>query len=254
MRFASLNLYLWDQTRPAFTALWNHLRPIFAGNKIKTGAEIHPPNQTSPRILANNHTLAIAQVCGIDVSTHGQKLYRTLGALSDNTNPEPGHYHSTLIASVSKPQVGVDNLREHVAAVNNHGSFSGDIALRAFIFGKSRGAHLKNALVTGGHLHSVRAVAAGHADFAAIDSLCFNFARRFHPDLLASVRVIGHTPTMPAPPLVIARDLPPSLRAELIGAVGEFFDTPEGAAAMRDIGVRGFVAMPDSAYEVHKFV
>ncbi|MGR4001095.1 MAG: PhnD/SsuA/transferrin family substrate-binding protein [Alphaproteobacteria bacterium] len=252
MRFANLNLYLWPETRGAFLLLWQFLRARLTEAGIETSPEV--AGEVATRALANDGALAVGQVCGIDVSHHSA-CYRTLGAFAgEDARLQPARYDSVLIAPADNPNIEAANLADGRAAINNPDSFSGSIALRAFVFGRSDGGRFEKMIVTGGHLASIQAIAEGRADFAAIDALCYGFASRFYPELVRRVRVIGHTKEMPAPPLVVGADLDGEIAASLTRAVHDFFATPEGARAMRDIGIVGFAEMPNSAYEPHRSV
>lgn len=98
-------------------------------------------------------------------------------------------------------------------AVNAPQSLSGCLALAADL-GCDPGVLTEGCLWTGSHRDSVRAVAAGQADIAAIDCRSWALARRFEP-CSAGLVVIGWTAERPGLPYVGSRASDPALRAAL---------------------------------------
>ena len=68
---------------------------------------------------------------------------------------------------------------------------------------------------TGGHRASLRAVAAGKADVAAIDCRSWSLFRRFEPEASARLQVVGWTARRKGLPFVTARSTPPETVAAL---------------------------------------
>jgi len=92
-------------------------------------------------------------------------------------------------------------LRAAIAPLAEHGRFFSSVEL------------------TGGHVASVRAVAEGRADVAAIDCVSYAHIRRFNPELTSRLRILDWTPSSPGLPYVTARagdaSIVPALRAAL---------------------------------------
>lgn len=57
-------------------------------------------------------------------------------------------------------------------------------------------------MLSGGHLKSLGLLQRGEADVCAIDAVCVEHVRRFHPDLLAGLHEVGRTQPVPGLPYV----------------------------------------------------
>jgi hypothetical protein len=98
-------------------------------------------------------------------------------------------------------------------AVNDYGSYSGCVGLRAAVAalfpGETSGVAFfaPDVLVTGGHRGSVEAVASGECDVACIDCVTWALLRSELSSPAHSLVVVGETPVAPAPPFVIPTSL-----------------------------------------------
>jgi ABC-type phosphate/phosphonate transport system substrate-binding protein len=106
-----------------------------------------------------------------------------------------------------------------------------------------QGLHPARFVETGGHRASIKAVAAGQADLAAIDAVTWELALRHEP-AAASLRVIDTTKPTPGLPYICAlgRDAAP-LRAAISAAI-DSLDTSVRAALL----LRGLQMIPAPAY------
>ena len=66
----------------------------------------------------------------------------------------------------------------------------------------------RELVTTGSHQESVRCVAEGRADVAAIDCVTFALLRAHRPELLNGVAVFGRTPPLPGLPIIAASGSP----------------------------------------------
>lgn len=109
------------------------------------------------------------------------------------------------------------------AAVNGPDSLSGCISLL-----EDTGVQdlVANALVTGSHRASVRAVAEGAADFAAIDCRSWALAQEHEPAAQTLV-VTGWTALRAGLPYITAHATPPALRQALAVALGRLGARPQ---------------------------
>jgi len=147
----------------------------------------------------------------------------------------PGHYHSLFVTRAGAPS----DLESHAGgmlAYNEALSHSGWAA--AQLAAGAAGFRFTRHLETGSHPASVRAVAAGLADIAAIDAVSWRTIRRAEP-AAAALQVIGRTASAPGLALVTrsVHDPAPVARA-LAGAAAALAD-----ATRRTLGIAGFVAL-----------
>ncbi len=89
-------------------------------------------------------------------------------------------------------------------AYNVPDSMSGYLALQRDLETQASGLHIfRETIQTGGHRASIRAVAEGHADVAAIDSKTWDLAQRFEP-AARELAVVGWTTKRRGLPFVTA--------------------------------------------------
>ena len=103
-------------------------------------------------------------------------------------------------------------------------------------------------ITTGSHRESVRTIAAGLADIAAIDCVSWNLARRFD-SIAKSLKVLARTDDRPGLPLITAIENSPRIIDTLRIALDEAIRTLD--PTNRDtLGITGFVVADDPEYEI----
>ena len=119
------------------------------------------------------------------------------------------------------PLLPIDHLRGKRLAFNSADSMSGILALTGDLETMGEGlAIFSEHIVSDGHRASIRMVAEGRADVAAIDCRSWAMARRFEPAARVLVAV-GWTGRRKGLPYICARDLPPETVAALREAAAE---------------------------------
>lgn len=198
---ASLPMYDRPSTRAANERLWQAMRAALGyGPEALTYGD--------PWDIWRSPELLFAQTCSLP---YRMDLHRSVEMIAtpvhDLDCPE-GHYFSVLIGRDDPPG---DNPVGGTVAVNSFDSHSGWAALPSGL-----AVHAK--IVTGSHAASVRAVADGAADLAAIDAVTWGMLQR--DGETKGVRVLATTPPTPALPFITAKgnDVA-ALRAALATAV-----------------------------------
>lgn len=187
--------------------------------------------------------LLLAQTCGWPLVTQLGDRVEVVGAF-DVRAPfaAGGRYRTVLVAS--KPR-SVEEWKadpETVVAINGTDSLSGWVSLQW-----AWGEVPPQVHATGGHVMSMRAVAAGEAHLASIDALSYEFFVESEPAVAARVHVVGHGPMVGSLPLVMSRELAPrrdDMRAALAAAVVD----AEAAEACARLRINGFVPCGPEAY------
>jgi ABC-type phosphate/phosphonate transport system substrate-binding protein len=114
-------------------------------------------------------------------------------------------YSSRIIVAADSDIESVINSRGRVAAMNNLDSNSGMNVLRNAVAQVHEGSEFfARVLTTGGHLHSLQAVAEGTADIAAIDCVTYQLIEDFLPELCAGLRIIADSVKTCGLPLVMS--------------------------------------------------
>lgn len=122
-------------------------------------------------------------------------------------------YRSALVMRQAEAGEPADLLAGRRLAVNGTESLSGYLALREDL-GTAPESLAAAMIVTGAHRASIRAVAEGAADIAAIDCRSWDLACRFEPCARALV-VVGWTTERPGLPYVTSRATDPALKSAL---------------------------------------
>ena len=227
--FAALQMYDWPEAAAQTDALWAHLRHALraegfsAPQALTRGGDVHAQWRDPALMLGQScgYPFSIG-LCG-DAVLLGSPDYGVEGC-------DPGCYRSLIIVRPDSDARAPDDLRGRRLAYNAIESQSGFRCLGAML---GEGA-FPAGLHTGSHRASIRAVAAGEADCAAIDGVSWRLAERHEP-AARNVRILGLTPPTPGLPLICAPRFAADvsrLQAILAAALG---DCPQN-----DTGIRGF--------------
>lgn len=206
---AALPMYDWPALRAATDAFWAATARALAARGLAA-----PPALTRPAEAADawaDPELVIGQACGMpyvggvcgDARVIGRPDYGLAEAAG-------GLYRSVIVGPAGAAGGGPEAVlarRGCRVAVNEWGSYSGHIALRAHLAGLRGGASepfFGAALITGSHAASARAVARGAADMAALDSVVWALLGLHEPGTAARLAVLDRTPWAPALPYITA--------------------------------------------------
>ena len=194
--------------------------------------------------------LLLSQCCGHDLVTHlaGQVMpvaipcYRAPGC-------GPGSYRSWLVVRRSEPHRDLSEFAGATAAVNYRGSHSGWVALGHMLAQAGLPEQFfGDAILTGGHLASLTAVAGGAADVAAIDCVSFALLERVAPELVGGVRVLTESEPAPALPYITSGRRPAAERVRLFTALAQAAADPTLASAREALLIDGFVQVEGDPY------
>lgn len=193
---ASLPMYEVPQTRAYWDTLWGHFSVALRDHGFDA-----PDTLCRPRTLDahwRDPDLLLSQSCGLPYRTGLTDVADVVGTFDFGLEGcLPGHYRSVLVMRAGQTQPLDTALRGRLA-INGHDSQSGAHVLAVM------GADLARAVVTGAHVNSIRAVAAGAADLAAIDAQTWVIAQRTVPEA-AELEVVHRTVPTPGLPLITAR-------------------------------------------------
>jgi ABC-type phosphate/phosphonate transport system substrate-binding protein len=234
---ARLGMYPFAHLRDAYDTLWRVVRRHLGDgpDALHPDLDLHESWRRSDLLLG--------QTCGWPLVTQLLDAVTVVGAF-DVCAPfaSGGRYRSMLVAS--KPR-SVEEWKadpDTVVAQNGPDSLSGWVSLQW-----AWGGVPPNVRTTGGHVLSMRAVAAGEAHLASIDALSYEFFVESEPAVAARLHVVGHGPSVGTLPLVMANELADrrdDVRAALAAAVAD----PDAAEACARLRINGFVPCGPEAY------
>ncbi|MCC0015681.1 MAG: PhnD/SsuA/transferrin family substrate-binding protein [Rhodobiaceae bacterium] len=240
---AALPMYDWPEIRTATDALWTAIADALCRAGLDAPDALDRARE--PMQVWRDPQLLLAQTCGLPLSRHlmdqvavvGVPAYRLPGVV-------PGNYCSRIVARRDDARARLGAFRGAVAAVNMPVSQSGLAALACAVAPLCHATPFFAAVQwTGAHRASVRAVAQGDADVAAIDAVSWELALRHEPAALA-LRVIASTPQTPGLPLITARR---DACGTLAAAVSDAIDSLS-ADSRSALLLEGFCAVPASVY------
>lgn len=244
---ASLPWYPFDSIRAAQDAFWCHLR-----DELKSkGLSDAPDRLSDPRDYRSHWAsphLLLSQCCGYHIATEAQEL-RVVAAPEFMLEDVPaGHYRSLI---VKRQGVAGDVLEDFLgrrAAYNEDQSYSGHTALLCAIpLHLLRPGFFEEMIPTGSHYESMKALADGRADVAAIDEISYSLIAADCPDLVKNLRVISKTQSAEAPPYVTS----PNRREEadvISDALVEISLTEEVASLLESMRIRTIVDATNEDY------
>lgn len=160
-------------------------------------------------------------------------------------------YYSYLIVPADSPATSMADLRDKVFAFTDPMSNTGRLYPTYLVqqLGAEPKTFFRRTFFTYSHDDAIRAVAAGLADGAGVDSLVYEFAVARDPELAAKTKVIHRSPPFGSPPVVVNPALSPKLQAELQSLLLGLDDQPEGRQILEALGVDRFVIVDDATYD-----
>ena len=242
-----LPMYDWIETRRATNALWSCIQYALKCQGIAS-PEALDRDQTpefgwlSPRLL-------LSQTCGLPLIQELRGRVAVLGCFSWRGQPPSGDYHSVIIARDILALEKFNALSGQRVAINHESSYSGCLALKRWIsLMEKTDAVFSNVITTGSHRESVRAVATGLADIAAIDCISWALARRFD-STTQSLKVVARTDDRPGLPLITSMRNSPSMLDGLRVALNEAITILDPTS--RDVlGITAFVVAHEHNYDI----
>ncbi|MEI4485698.1 PhnD/SsuA/transferrin family substrate-binding protein [Frigidibacter sp. MR17.14] len=242
MTLAALPMYDRPELQAEHDALWSAIRDGLAARGVAAPAMLD-------RAVGlfegwRDPGLVLGQTCSLPFRSQLAGTVTVLGTF-DYGLPDtaPGYYHSVIAAPAGFDPAGIAaaGIAGARIAINQPHSQSGWAAMADWL--TPRRPLPDSVLETGGHRATALALAEGQADLGAIDAVTFRLIERFEPALAARLQIVDRTARTPALPLITAAGHDPApIRDAIIEALAA---CPTAAA---DLGLRGFVAMPEAAY------
>ena len=240
-------MYDWPEVHGAVDALWAAIYWGLRDAGIDAPEGVWRPDR--PEDLWTHPDLLIGEICGYQIVNELRGRVEVLGVLDRGVDGcEPGDYRSVLVCRDDDSAVGLEDFRDRTVAVNGHRSQSGYGALVHEVAPLAvDGRFFDSEVTTGSHRGSMRAVADGRADVAAIDEVSWRLGLDHEP-VVDRLRVVAWTEPTPGVPLVTSWTNA-GLRDRLNDAIST-------AVADLDVKVReplhlyGYRPRPTSDYEV----
>jgi phosphate/phosphite/phosphonate ABC transporter binding protein len=160
-------------------------------------------------------------------------------------------YYSYIIVAKDSPIRSFAELRGKSFAFVDPLSNSGKIAPEYMLatMHETPDTFFKKYIYTYAHDKSIKAVAQGVVDGAAVDSLIWEYADRMNPEFTRKTKIIKRSPPYGIPPVVVRKGLSLPLKKELRSLFLNAHHDKEGRELLSKMMIDKFVTIDDSAYD-----
>jgi phosphonate transport system substrate-binding protein len=160
-------------------------------------------------------------------------------------------YHSYIVVHRDSPLDSFDDLREKVFAFTDPRSNSGCLVPKYMLArrGETPQSYFGECYYTYSHDNSIRAVAEGMADGAAVDSLIWEYLRETDPACTARTRIVEKSPPYGIPPVIVHPDLDPDLKRRLKQVFLTLHEDEEARTILGALRIDRFEEGDDAAYD-----
>jgi len=229
---------------------WQALRNKLAAS----GLDSLPPTLEWPQPLLGHWQqadLLLSQTCGFPLVEFlpQVQLVGTFNYSAPGCNGP--YYRSFLVVRAEDSHATLADFRGRTVAFNSTDSQSGFNSLRALIAPLAEnGNFFGDKLETGGHRYSLAAVQHGRADIAAIDCVTLELLRRYVPQEVEGLSIIGETAAAPGLPLITSASSSPEVLTALRQAVAQTIADPNNQGLCEKLLINGFTVLPREEYQV----
>jgi len=160
-------------------------------------------------------------------------------------------YYSYIIVPKDSPIRSFAELRGKRFAFTDPLSNSGKLVPTYMLarMNETPESFFREFIFTKAHDKSIKAVAQGVVDAAAVDSLIWEYLNATNPQFTAKTRILEKSSPYAIPPLVVPRDIDPELKKRLRGAFLNAHNDPRGLEILKKMHIDKFVTIDDNAYD-----
>ncbi len=247
---AALPMYDLPQLKAATDTFWSAV-----AERLKNGGLRNVPptlNRTDDYISTwSNSNLLLGQTCGFPMIKRFRNRVQIVATpIYEASGCEGAKHRSLFIVNAKSKCQALSDLRGAVCAVNGFDSNTGMNLLRAAVAHLAQGEpFFQSIVVTGSHYNSLKAVAGGRADLAAIDCVSFAHLNHFEPELTGRVKDIGQSVLTAAPPFITSIETDVKALALLRDALSDVAVDPKLESARSALSIGGFVYEMEADYE-----
>jgi len=197
-----------------------------------------------------NPALLLGQACGYPLLKHLQDKAQIVATpIYEATGCEGADHASLFIVNAKAQHRSLSDLRHSICALNGYDSNTGMNLLRAAIAPMAQGtAFFQSIVVTGAHYNSLKAVANGSADLAAIDSVSFAHFQHYEPTVTGCVKVIGQSAKTTTPPFITSSTTDAQTLAALRKALMDVGSDPKLEQLRSTLLINGFTEKTTADY------
>lgn len=160
-------------------------------------------------------------------------------------------YYSLVLSQKNRGFKSLEDLKGKRFAFTDPQSNTGCMAPKYILaeMGQTPKSFFRETFFTHSHDNSIKAVAEGLADGAAVDSLIWEYLDAKDPKYTSQTQVIARSPAYGIPPLIVHPAMDPGLKTRLQAVLLGLHEDPAGRALLREIQIDRFERGNDSDYE-----
>jgi phosphate/phosphite/phosphonate ABC transporter binding protein len=222
----------------------------YLGKKLGMHVEfVDRENYAEVNTLIRTGDVDIAFVCGGPyVDGHrefGMELLAAPQAYGERV------YYSYIIVAKKSPITSFKGLRGKTFAFTDPLSNSGTLAPTYLLarMNETPERFFKETIFTRSHDKSIKAVAQGVVDGAAVDSLIWEYLNRTDPEFTSRTKVIRKSSPYGTPPVVVRRGLDPALKKKIQRVLLNAHLDARGRTILNNMKIDKFFLVDDSAYD-----
>ena len=161
-------------------------------------------------------------------------------------------HHSYIIVPAESNVYRLEDLKGEKFIFTDPLSFPGKLYVlyRLAQVGETPDTFFSDYIYSYSHDSSIIAVAEKWVQAAAVDSLIYDNLMEKNSELREKIRIIGSSPPVGNPPLVISTKIQPELRQKIKDTFLFMHLDPEGQKALAEMGVERFVSGQDEDYDI----
>ncbi len=159
-------------------------------------------------------------------------------------------YQSYLIVKSDSPYKMLEDLRGKGFAFTDPDSNTGSLTPRFWLaeIGENPATFFRETIYTYSHDNSIKAVARGLVDAAAVDGHKWDYYQMVNPGLTEATSIIKKSKPFGSPPLVAASGLPVKEKTQIQGIVTSMHRDDEGQRILERLMIERFVTPKESWY------
>ncbi len=160
-------------------------------------------------------------------------------------------YYSYIIVPATSPYQSLEDLRKKTFAFTDPLSNSGKLYPEYLMMKKNEtsDSFFLSYIYTYAHDRSIRLVAEGAVDGAAVDSLIWDYLNNTDPTYTSKTRIIHTSAAFGIPPVVTRPDLDPKTKEDLRKIFMTIHYDETGRQILDTLGIDKFVPISDDAYD-----
>jgi phosphonate transport system substrate-binding protein len=235
-----------------------NMTSVYAGIAARVGRALGTPVQLiegSRFEQLGDGSVGVAFLCGLPYVRLCAKRPGMLRPLAAPVLDEPRYqdrpvYFSDVIVRRDSRFRSFDDLRGQHWAYNEAGSYSGCLLVRYHLLkmGETE-SFFGRVTFSGRHQESIRKVAGGEVDAAAIDSHVLGVERLRNPELASRLRVIATFGPSTVPLVVATAGVSETLQARIGAILCELAGDSESRSLLASGLIRRFTPIDDRAYD-----